>query len=114
MSALEYEYEVEGESNQGEEEYEGEEFLGALLGTAARAPAAQARVLAPQLLRQVGPAAARNALRSGLRTLGQLGESEEEGEWEGEAILSPIRRVYPYDDGALWPRRVAGRKRSRG
>jgi hypothetical protein len=93
MSALEYEYEVEGEY-EGEEEVEGEEFLGALLGTAARALAPQARALAPQLLRRVGPAAARTALRGGMQTLG-LGESEEEGESEGEAILSPIRRVYP-------------------
>src|SRR5256714_9744241 len=97
MSALEYELEYEVE---GEWEEEGEEFLGALAGTAFRALAPQAgaalRTLAPQVLRRVGPAAGRTALAGGMRTLGfREGEWEEEGEWEGEAILSPIRRVYP-------------------
>jgi hypothetical protein len=74
MTALEYEFELEGE-------LEGELFA------------------SPQTLRRVGNAVAQTALRQGLSSIG-LAEYETEGEWEtrpwrAERILSPIRRVYP-------------------
>ena len=70
MTALEYEYELEGELE-----------------------------ASPQTLRRVGTAAARSALQQGLNGIG-LSEYETEGEWEtrpwrAERILNPIRRVYP-------------------
>lgn len=84
MSALEYELEFEAEE-------EAEELLGRLASTGARA-------VGPQVLRRVGPAAARAALSGGMRTLGLLEgefEGEFEGEYELERVLSPVRRVYP-------------------
>jgi hypothetical protein len=70
MSALEY-------------ELEGEEFLGPLSAS---------------LLRQVGVRAARTGLAQGMRTLQDSEfefEAELEGEFEGEAFVNPLRRVYP-------------------
>lgn len=54
----------------------------------------------PQVLRQVGAAAARSALARGMSTIregeyeGEM-EFELEGEFEGESLANPIRRVYP-------------------
>jgi hypothetical protein len=104
---LESEWELEGEfegeseweaEGEWEGEYESEEFL-RVLGRLARSPA----------LRRIGLTAARSALGAlgpsgnavgGLLPQSELeSELEGEGEWEweaeSEAVLNPIRRVYP-------------------
>jgi hypothetical protein len=57
-------------------------------------PAARAATLPvpPRALRRVGTTAARSALARGMSTIRQ---SEYEGEFEEEALINPIRRVYP-------------------
>ncbi len=99
---LEYELEalpeLEGEL---EWEDEGEEFLGRIAGLAGRA-------LRSPALRRAGLSAARAALRGGLGAIGAppavgaalgrlLPQREDEGEleWEYEAEMNPLRRVYP-------------------
>lgn len=99
MSALEYEFETELEGEleaEWESELEGEEFIGAIAPLVAQ--------LGPQLLRTLGPQVARAALGAGMRSVGgspgrgrPRRQREAEWEWEGEeeALLNPVRRVYP-------------------
>src|SRR5262245_58857495 len=79
-----------------EGEYESEEFFRRLAALASRAASSPA-------LRRLAAAGARAALSGGLGNMASslLSESEAEGaytgelEWESEAELNPIRRVYP-------------------
>jgi hypothetical protein len=84
---------------ESEWELEGEEFLARPNGPrAAVAPVARAVApvaLSPNALRQLGPIAARAVLAAGSRGVAAPGmEGEFEEEYEGEYLLSPVRRVY--------------------
>jgi hypothetical protein len=85
MSALQYEWELEGEELQGGPNGQGLPRV----------------AVSPGTLRRVGPAAARSALAAGSSGLAAAelegeyeAEYEYEGEQAGEALLSPVRRVY--------------------
>jgi hypothetical protein len=73
MAALEYEL-----------EFESEEFAPTLLAS-------------PVLMQRVGTTAAQAALARGLSTIRPQAEYEYEAEWEleSEAMVNPLRRVYP-------------------
>lgn len=89
----EYESEFEAESElEGEYELEGEAEAEAFFGTLARLAR---RAVSSPALRRVAQTVARAALNGAPPQAEYEEEAEWESEYESEAVLNPIRRVYP-------------------